>query len=380
MLGGWLTFWKPGSYQPMSQELKVPIRIRWNGHSRFRSGSTGRKLVHSRSTLAMEGLCAVQHAKTCSSARSQERQRAGNLLRTRSWSMEPARRGAYVTHADLTVGVGAQSVTWKSAARRSVELGRPSRVERRRIWQHRVFVAQALPASRLTTGTRSSICFKGNRSAPSSLSGDYGLEMRPSKGRLRRFATTGRRKYTRFVGRAQVRRRVWWTLDGIPALLLKQSVTATAVESHPGRRSHRQLSPRQEARHGATDRNFRSPDLALAGPRSGSDLADSRSPSYRARRRVAAAAAEGSGDVLGEGAGLPDVLRRRPDEFAVAHRRAIVAPAGSRARRIAERRVGPRNPSSGPTPLGRDPGSDRRPSIRSPSGRRRSGGGLRRRA
>jgi PDZ domain/Aspartyl protease len=180
-VGGWLTFWKPGSYQPVAQELRVPLEF--DGTSiRVPVRINGKEAGPFQIDTGNGGFCLVQHTKLPHLLDP----RNGNgqvLFYEHGQEFGTGSASAYVTHADLTVGIGAKSVTWKSAPVRVLNLDDPHASS---VGGFGNIGYSWLSHFRITFDYGNSKIYLLQRQSfrPSSLSGDYGLEMRPVKGKL----------------------------------------------------------------------------------------------------------------------------------------------------------------------------------------------------
>jgi PDZ domain len=227
-VGGWLTFWKPGSYQPVSQEREVPIEF--DGTSilvpvRINGEDAGPFQLDT----GNGGFCAVHHAKLAHPL-DPKNKNGRVLLYEHGLEYGTGSASAYVTHADLTVGIGAESVTWKSAPVYVLNLDDPHASSVGGLgnignsWLRHFRITFDYGNSELHLLQRQSF-------RPSSLSGDYGLEMLPLKGKLvvldvaanTPASSAGLRSGDELV-----------EVDGIPALILNNQAPRLLSNPIPG--------------------------------------------------------------------------------------------------------------------------------------------------
>lgn len=225
-VGGWLTFWKPGSYQPLPQELPIPIEF---------VGTSIRVPVQINAEdagsfeldIGNGGLCAVQHTKL---AHPLSLKNAKSLFYEHGQEYGSGSASAYVVHADLTVGVGAQSVTWKSAPLDLLNVDDP----------HASSIQGAgnighswLKHFRITFDYGNSKIYLLQRQSfrSSALTGDYGMEMRPVKGKLvvRDVASNTPASLAGLKSGDEL-----IDVDGIPALLLNNQAPRLLSSPIPG--------------------------------------------------------------------------------------------------------------------------------------------------
>jgi len=212
----------------VSQELRVPIEF--DGTSiRVPVRINGEEAGPFQLDTGNGGLCAVQHAKLAHPLDPKNGNRQV-LLYEHGQVYGTGSASAYVTHADLTVGIGAQSVTWKSAPVKVLNLDDPHASTVGGLgnigysWLSHFRITFDYGNSELHLLQRQSF-------RPSSLSGDYGLEMHPLKGKLVVWdvaantpaSSAGLRSGDELV-----------EVDGIPALLLNRQAPRLLSGPIPG--------------------------------------------------------------------------------------------------------------------------------------------------
>jgi PDZ domain len=227
-VGGWLTFWKPGSYRPLPEEIAVPgefsgtlirVPVRINGED---AGLFDLDIGNGR-------LCAVQHV-TLSRALVAQKERG--ILYPHGQEYGTGSASAYLTHADLTVGRGAQAVTWRSAPVYALNLDDPKAAgvagqgNLGNAWLRHFRIRFDYAASTIYLLQRRSF-------RPSSLSGDYGIDLRPANGKIiardvaehTPAAAAGLKPGDELVD-----------VDGVPAVLVDNLVPRLLADSIPGER------------------------------------------------------------------------------------------------------------------------------------------------
>jgi len=177
----------------------------------------------------VDRLCAIQHAKLAHPPDPRKAE-GGVILYEHGQDYGTGSAGAYVTHADLTVGVGTQSITWKSAPVRLLNRDDPHASS---VGGFGNIGYSWLRHFRVTFdyGTSKIYFLQRQSFRPSSQMGEYGLEILTVKGKLvvrdvaahAPAAAAGLRSGDELV-----------EVDGVPALLLNNQAPRLLSNPIPG--------------------------------------------------------------------------------------------------------------------------------------------------
>jgi hypothetical protein len=178
-VGGWLTFWKPGSYRPVAGEvavpvtfvgtsMRVPVRINGEDAGQFEIDTGNGRY------------CAVQHASLKTPLAPPK---GRGVLFTHGLEFGTGAASAYLMHADVTVGQGKHAITWKSAPVTTLNLQDPKASS---ITGAGNIGNAWLRHFRFTMdyGARTVYFLPRKPFRPSSFYGQYGLSLKPNRGKL----------------------------------------------------------------------------------------------------------------------------------------------------------------------------------------------------
>ena len=226
--GGWLTFWKPGGYQPGPEELKLPFELtstELRVHVSINGQAAGQFLLDT----GNGGLPTVQHSPV---TRALMPKNGEGRFFPRGMEFGSGAASSFLTHADLTVGTGPRTLTWKAAPIRVLNLDDPDASKLSGVgnlgftWLRHFRVTIDYAASTLYLLQREAFL-------PSSLDGDFGLRLRMNQGKLVIWdlgsnapaALAGLR-----VGDELL------SVDEVPVILQNHSAPRVLVNARPGER------------------------------------------------------------------------------------------------------------------------------------------------